>query len=93
MNKTIDELLSKTSIPEELKIKLYMILRQKYDQSKGNIENKRDINDDVVLNPRGVLGKIIADLHSTKAKDGYKLGNILNFYCLFTKVTKYNIYM
>ena len=77
--KFIDELLSNTSIPEELKIKLYMILRQKYDQSKENIENKQDINDGdgENISHRGALGKVIADLHSTKAQAGYNLANIL----------------
>ena len=74
--KFIDEILSNTSIPEDLKIKLYMLLRQKYDQSKENIENKIE-NDDDATSHRGALGKVIADLHSTKVKAGYTLANIL----------------
>ena len=75
--KFIDELLSNTSIPEELKIKLYMLLRQKYDHNKENIENKIENDDDSAPSHRGVLGKVIADLHSTKAQAGYNLANIL----------------
>ena len=77
--KFIDEILSNTSIPEDLKIKLYMVLRQKYDQSKENIENKieNDDGNDDATSHRGALGKVIADLHSTKAKAGYTLANIL----------------
>ena len=83
LDETLNELLDNQTVPEDLKIKLYMILKQKYDNVETGIEHieKKDekmaLFDTDVESPRSVLSKIINKMGNRKVKNGFILSNIL----------------
>ena len=79
----LNDLLDNNSIPDELKMKLYLILQRKYDRSKtDNGDSLEKMEDAGNLNmdnssPRQVLNKIVAKLPIKLVKKGRLLADIL----------------
>ena len=78
---TLNEVLDNQTVPEDLKIKLYMILKQKYDNVEKVPQQKQidklTLFDADVESPRSVLVKAISKMGKTKIKVGFTLANIL----------------
>ena len=77
LDTALNELLADKSLSEDLKIKLYLIFKEKYDATRRNIEELQDVNMIADENPKGILNKVVSELPKSKLKDGYKLANIL----------------
>ena len=84
LDDTLNEILNSQNVPEDLKIKLYMILKQKYDHTDNETNNENNVKDEKlasfdteVESPRSVLSKILNKMGNTKIQSGFKLSNIL----------------
>ena len=75
----MNDILDDTTIPEDLKIKLFLLLKRKYDHVKTNNDNNSNTpekfeND---VNPRSIINKIVQALPKSQRVDGRRLADIL----------------
>ena len=84
LDQNLKDLLADTTIPEDFKIKLYLILKQKYDNVRENMDignsdtDKMEFSDEN-LSPMSILNKIVNELPMNKRGEGNKLANIFIF--------------
>ena len=82
LDQNLIDLLADTTMPEDFKIKLYLLLKQKYDNVRENMggENKSDTDkmefSDENLSPLSILKRAVNDLPKTKKGEGQKLVDI-----------------
>ena len=73
----VSSILNDQTIPENFKLKLYLILRNKYEKSRKDTDLP-DIYDSDDTDNAAILSKVIDDLPNSKSAHGTKLGNILS---------------
>ena len=81
LDQNLKDLLADTTIPEDFKIKLYLILKQKYDNVRENLDNEKSDTDkmdfsDENQSPMSILNKVINELPNNKKGEAQKLVNI-----------------
>ena len=82
LDQNLKDLLADTTMPEDFKIKLYLVLKQKYDNVRENMgdEKKSDTDkmdfSDENLSPLSILKKAVSDLPKNKKWEAQKLVDI-----------------
>ena len=82
LDQNLKDLLADTTMPEDFKIKLYLVLKQKYDNVRENMsdEKKSDTDNmefsDENLSPLQILQTVTKDFPKSKKAQAQKLGDI-----------------